>query len=496
MQKKYLVSIPTGLNSPELELLVSYTQELIDKKNDVTILTCGGGKNYSCAKNLFFNPVICILCKKKRNKMFANIKGDYNLIETPENKNPIKFKEFKNFKKLKQYYYKGLDNGLAAYSSYLDVARDKDLQGFFSKKIISQLIFTTNYVSDFYIKFLKANKFNELICFNSRMNLYRPLFRIASKFKLKLNNLETTHDGKRSIVHNFKKSLANDYDLLPEIINQHWKKKNKLNKTKLVNKFYSGVREYTSRMENSSAFLLLQKDKLLPDNWNKSKFNIVYFASSEDEYESIVKKNDDTIFSSQIESILAISKIIAKKKEFFLYVRMHPNLENVKWRYVTDILNLENNYDNLCVIKPDSPISTHEIMKEADLVFGLRSRTLLESTFIKKPTIIMGRSYWDVLGPFLKITSRKQLKKLILSKKVKILGDLAAKKYAYFWLTSGGPHKYLTGNYLWSKDKRIVKPNFKFKNYSVKFTIIEQFIYYSCKVLERILLYLNFKLSK
>ena len=44
MKKNYLVFIPTGLNSPELELLIAHTQEMIDKKHKVTILSCKGGK--------------------------------------------------------------------------------------------------------------------------------------------------------------------------------------------------------------------------------------------------------------------------------------------------------------------------------------------------------------------------------------------------------------------------------------------------------------------
>ena len=36
------------------------------------------------------------------------------------------------------------------------------------------------------------------------MNLYRPLFRLAEKYKIRLNNLETTHDGKNLLIHNLK----------------------------------------------------------------------------------------------------------------------------------------------------------------------------------------------------------------------------------------------------------------------------------------------------
>jgi hypothetical protein len=45
-----LIYIPTGLNTPEFEILLSKTQQEIDSGNKVTILLCKGGKNYSCSK--------------------------------------------------------------------------------------------------------------------------------------------------------------------------------------------------------------------------------------------------------------------------------------------------------------------------------------------------------------------------------------------------------------------------------------------------------------
>ena len=53
MISKNLIYLPTGLNSPESEVLTATCQSLIDKKQEVTILICSGGLNYSCSKNIF-----------------------------------------------------------------------------------------------------------------------------------------------------------------------------------------------------------------------------------------------------------------------------------------------------------------------------------------------------------------------------------------------------------------------------------------------------------
>ena len=65
MPQSVLVFFPTGLSTPEAEVLSSTIQSLLDKDNHVTILTCKGGEKYSCTKNIFSINLICILCKKK-----------------------------------------------------------------------------------------------------------------------------------------------------------------------------------------------------------------------------------------------------------------------------------------------------------------------------------------------------------------------------------------------------------------------------------------------
>ena len=60
MSKSTLVFFPTGLNTPEAEVLSATIQSLLDQKLDVTILTCAGGKDYSCAKNLFSINTKCL----------------------------------------------------------------------------------------------------------------------------------------------------------------------------------------------------------------------------------------------------------------------------------------------------------------------------------------------------------------------------------------------------------------------------------------------------
>ena len=123
-----LFYIPTSLNSPEFEILLSKAQNFIKQGKKVTILTCAGGNDYACSINIYSNPLICKVCNNCKKDSFSKIKGEFELMQT--NNNLIKKKiDFSNVDQLKRFKLKGVDIGLSAYSSYLDNTKDVFLEG-------------------------------------------------------------------------------------------------------------------------------------------------------------------------------------------------------------------------------------------------------------------------------------------------------------------------------------------------------------------------------
>jgi hypothetical protein len=498
MSKSALVFFPTGLNTPEAEVLSSTVQSLLDQKKNVTILTCSGGKDYSCAKNLFSIKLICALCKKKRKKYFKQIVGNFKIIETPQFEYTKKYINLFNNKTLKNYFYKNRDNGLATLSSYLALTRDLYLKGFYAKKIISQNLILTNFLSDFYYKFINKNKFTEIYSFNSRTNLYRPLLRICLKFNIKFNNLECITGNKLypTRILNFFNSLPSDFDKIPNLINSYWKKNKHKRKDKIINRFYYSIKKKeVNTPDNIKNFLIKQEYGILPKNWNKNDYNITFFASSEDEYETVVRKNFKPLFKNQNQAIKEILRIIKNQKNYILWLRMHPNMHNINWKYVNNLYGLEDKFQNFFVIKPHSNISTNSLIENSNLNIGLSSRTLLESIFIKKPTIILGKTFWNQIGHCNVVKNLRQLEKMILSKKVSISKKIVPEKFAYFWSTYGETNKYLTGQFLFNKKNEVIDHSFKFRNSIISFSKFDNLTYFFTKSVEKVLLYFNYKLS-
>ena len=69
-----LVFISSGLQSPELEILLSKIQICINNNEYVYVAICSGAKSYACSFNVWGSSLICKKCK-------ARTKNGLNLIK-------------------------------------------------------------------------------------------------------------------------------------------------------------------------------------------------------------------------------------------------------------------------------------------------------------------------------------------------------------------------------------------------------------------------------
>ena len=75
------------------------------------------------------------------------------------------------------------------------------------------------------------------------------------------------------------------------------------------------------------------------------------FNSSEDEFTAIGGEYDEKkVFDSQYEGVAHIANLLKDRKDVNVYLRIHPNLANVKYKYHRDLLALGEKYNNLFVM--------------------------------------------------------------------------------------------------------------------------------------------------
>ncbi len=489
MNKKILVYIPTALNSPETEILLSVAQDNINKKNHVELLLCNGGKKFFCSKNIYSLKSICVACKKQTAEAIKVLKGKYIRSYIPTNykirKNSNKIF---NIKKIVNYKYKGCDNGLSAYSSYVDVTKDRDLDGYFSNYCIKNLINTSNDLTDYFLQVLKRKKYTEIFMFNGRMNNYRPLLRVANKLGRKINNLE--FNGNRNQVFNFENSLPIDQKYIAKRINDFWKnQKNK--KLYLINLFVNKWIRHQALFHRKK-FQINQNSNELPKYWDNKKRNIVYYASSPDETLTGGKTYFFKVFKDQVESIEFIYNSIKKINKFSdisFWVRMHPRMKGHFWPHLKKIYELKKKYPGLNLIYPESSCSSYEMLKKSSLVISPISSLSIEALHFKKPSINFQKHPFVLLGGSYLPKNKKEVLKLIFNKNLKPRSILAQKKFHLFYLDGGKKFHRVTGDF---NDL-----GYKYNNKKIELNFFYKVIYYYGKIIEKkILNNLSFYLYK
>jgi len=477
-KKKNLVYIPTGLNSPELEILLSKSQILIDKKKSVTIVVCSGGKNYYCSKNIYSIKSICILCKNLRNKGISKLKGNFKLLRTPSIIQANERGEIFNYEKLITEKYKNFDIGYGVYASYVAATRDMELESINASYICSRLLNTSKILSKYFENLLNTKQFDHVVLYNGRMNQYRPLFRITQNKKINVSNMEFS--GSNNQTYDFKNFFSMDLNNLSKKINFFWKKKKKtLNKNELI-KFFSDRFNDSAKLRSKS-FVSKQDSDLLPSNWNKNKINIVYYSASNDELISYGKEYSLGYYQNQNDIFYKLAKTLQKKdfSSYNLWIRMHPNLSNLRWSFVRGLGEINKNFKNVFVIPPESKISTYKLMIKADIIMGTSSSfTLAEANHLGKPTIAVGPNIWNKIGVSITPKNHNDLEKIIKNIKFKKINAINSLKYAAFRMYGGFQIKYLTG------DKNY---NYYFNNYSIKLDNIHKIFYFLAKIKEKLI---------
>ena len=114
------------------------------------------------------------------------------------------------------------------------------------------------------------------------------------------------------------------------------------------------------------------------------------------------------------------------------YLRIHPNLKGVSHKAHMELYNLKK-YQNITVIPPESQVSSYALMDACDKVVTFGSSTGVEASYWGKPSILVGRSFYEMTGACYHMKSREQLVSAI-NHELAPKDQVGALKYAYFVL--------------------------------------------------------------
>ncbi|PZX39197.1 capsular polysaccharide biosynthesis protein [Nonlabens dokdonensis] len=382
-------------------VLLDEAKKLIEaKKSKVYIVMCEGFFDH-CLTNPTGNTGICALCKSQTKKIISNTLGDQATIlklsdyyDSKLSKDKISISTSEEFKK---FNYKDIGIGYSALSSYVHLTRnqkpkiDKDSIDYFKNQLLQSMK-----LIDAFSNLIDDIKPDRVCSFNGRFNEIRPVFEIAliKKVEAYLYEFEPLGNGQSAKVV-FKNVLPHS------IVGNKWKFEHCWNDSNLVpgenvklsEEFFHNKRNGIAA--GDKVYVKGTTTGKLPDNWNSNKRNIVIFNSSEDEYVSIGEEWESlTLFKEQIEGLKFTFESYKNDESFHFYLRVHPNLKGIAYKYHQNLYEFEKEYSNVTIIGAEESINSYDLLDASEKVIVFGSTMGLEAVYWGKPVILLGCSWY------------------------------------------------------------------------------------------------------
>lgn len=485
-----IIFIPSGLQTPELEIMLSKAQACIEAGKKTIVATCSGGQGYACSLNIYGLKSICKVCRSQTQRGLKSLKGVYQHIETPSQTGKLSSLNLSGFLtnrwSLKKYSFERVDVGQAAYSSYIALSRDQDLEGRLAKWSLRKLLATSETLVVWSRMTISKYKIKEAILYNGRQNQYRPLLRVAQQNNLVIEVMEFSgqHSG---CVYVFKNQLPQDLDVLNEAIQACWLKF--MAEAEQCARNYYSYKRSGGVINDSKAYVIGQKKGMLPPGWDFKKHNIAIFNSSEDEFAALGGEYDKTLYKNQTEAITKICESLCNDPNIFIWLRIHPNLKDVKWEFAARLQKLKYKYKNLHVIPGNSPVSSYSLLDACSTAVSFGSTMGIEAAYWGKPSILLGRCIYERLGSVYTPSSHDEVLKLLQKRDLQPLPLEGTYKVALFWSKGGHSLPLFTGD----RSK-----GFRFSGEIFSKNLKESSTYAVGKFLEKIILgdFINFGLRQ
>jgi hypothetical protein len=389
MDKRFLVYSNTGLTSKQVGLTAEIVEQLrINNENaEIKFVLCDNVLE-NCYFNRVHNVAGCISCQSRLTDLLQLAgmnKTDFILLKQFAEANSITIPDFNNLDELLDYSYKGFNVGRGVASSIISYKRDYHINSekygslinIELQKAVNVLLNFQNILDDF--------DPDEIYLFNGRFAEVHPLIELARDKQIPFYSMEA---GSGSNYELFKNHLPHSIKGREQTILEIWNSGDRDKEQKAKDWFVS-KRKGADTYEKS--FIQNQIKNKRPDNFDETKTNIAIFNSSEDEMK-VMEEWQTPLFKYQNQAIEQIATYFSNNKNIHFYLRVHPNLGEVKNIQMDEINQMR--FENVTVIPPDSPIDTYSLMDVCDKIITFGSSVGIEATFWGKPSILYGRCFY------------------------------------------------------------------------------------------------------
>lgn len=420
---------------PGYQVVLNQVIEDIKAGNEIYWAYCNKALSRCCFSAS--DPLRCGFCRFGYKKIENKYKGQVSFI--PIKNNVLKdfaIPELTNYEDLKEYEYKGIKIGISILSFYISSTRNND--GTTLPETLQQLVQRAIPelcgVVDNAEALVDRIKPDAIKIYNGRLFENRFFYDMAINRGIKFTSLEVSGGyGEPFYPMKYEGGLPHSVKIFTEMTFSTWEDSTETEETKIRkgSDFYERRRK-GKPTGDKKIYVKNQEKGLLPEGYDKNRYNVVIFNSSADEIAALGGDWEDSfrLFKTQYEACEYIIEHTPSDIQY--YLRIHPNLTDINYSYHTDLYKLQDKFPNIVVIPPDSQISTYSLLDVADKVITFGSTMGAEACYWGKPALLVGMSYYRYLGLNHYVASKEELINAIKDKKLSVGDKLNAIKYAYF----------------------------------------------------------------
>lgn len=374
-------------------------ERLYREGHEVYFVTCDEAIN-ACASNFLSNCLDCKVCQFSAHHTLRLLSKGIRRIKLPHISKQYTW-QYANTDELKHIIYREVPIGYSVLSTYISQTRNMnplidDESRIFFDHLLDEAAKLVDSIEQLYLT-IKPDK---LCTFNGRLFESSPIvqYAISRNIPFDINELIGGR-GKPYYKVIFHNHIAHDIEYMTELIQSSWQnsKKSETERIAIGESFFLNRRGGVEA--GDKVYIANQEDGLLPADWDSKKHNIVFFNSSEDEFASVGDAYDSyALFPSQLAGIKRILELTQGHDDLHFYVRVHPNLSNVTYRYHLDLYDLPKQFSNVTIIPAKEKVSTYSLMEAADKVIVFGSTMGIESSYWGKPVILLAGAMYYNLG--------------------------------------------------------------------------------------------------
>jgi len=439
---KILVCSFYGTNTPHFETELEIIQAHLDAGDIVSVLGCNA-ELLACDINPFHQVAACANCWGRRTVALSGLspglRAEKLLHLTKTNKKELRDikTSFQNVEELKSYEIENFDVGYAVLSSLISRLRDPDPDVNRRAGLIRDLIISSVATYRSLQNYLDQTSFDRVYIYNGRYAPFRALLRACESRNVPFYTHERGHDIRHYAL--FPNTKPHDREYIENRIREAWANASSDPQREVI-----AARFFNERSvgvdQSWYSFVKDQKTSLLPEEWNSLKKNVVVFNSSEDEFIAIGDSWKNPLYRSQEEALDRLIEIIPQLPEdIHLYLRMHPNLKDVKNRTTEKLRTLS--IPRLTIIQSADPVSTYALIRHSEKVLTFGSTVGIEATYWGKPSVLAGVSFYRNLGATYNPGTHEEMIHLIQSR-LEPKDKLGALMFGFYMGTFGIPFKY------------------------------------------------------